>query len=63
MAQCSPTYEWTSFFTEEELSAARRELARMPENVLRRTHVVAQQRGVETVAAVAFLIREMRDGS
>ena len=48
-------------FTDEELSAARRELVRMPDDLRRRVHAIAERGGVATVSVMAFLIRQMRN--
>ena len=51
-----------SFGTEREREAARRELAKMPPDLLRRVHEIAADGGVDTLDVMAFLIHEMNSG-
>jgi hypothetical protein len=46
--------------TDEERAAARRELARMPDDLRRRVHDISRRRGVDTVDGLAWYIREER---
>lgn len=47
--------------TEEERAAARRELARMPDDLRRKVHDIAHARRVDTVDGLAWFIREERE--
>lgn len=45
-------------FTDSEREVARRELARMPDDLRRRVHGIAQGHGATTLDAMTFLIHQ-----